>query len=254
MPKPLVKAIPRRKLNNIKHVGTRTEEVSANHVIQTLLGLFEDLGVNASYKVSETLQLGTTKPTSHTLYQYASAIGEMLTHWHQYPAYLDERGNPARIKFGGRQPSFRSLAKLKVPTLDLTFLLSELERLGAISIDENKLISVHMRSFPMYEDKRLAAQHTLNILDGFIKTLRHNLDSSNLNSDQLFHRIASNSNFDSRQIPALKVRVKRQGQSFLESVDDWLTRNELPKTQKQKTRLKKSKVSIGVYLSVESTR
>jgi hypothetical protein len=253
MPKPAVKAASRRKVNKAKSVRPRTNEVSANQVIQALLGLFEDLGVNASYKVSETLKLGTTKPTSHTLYQYASAIGEMFTHWHQYPAYLDEKGNPAQIKFGGKQPSFRSLAKLKVPTIDATFLLSELERLGAISIDENKLISVHMRSFPMYEDKRLAVQHTLTILNGFIKTLRHNLDSRNLNSDQLFHRIAANNNFDSREIPALKVRVKRQGQSFLESVDDWLTRKELPKTHKKKTRLKQSKVSIGVYLSVEST-
>lgn len=253
MPKPSAKGSPRRPEKKTREESAWTEEVSATQVIETLFGLFKDLGINTAYKVSESPNLVTAKSRSHTLYPYSSAIGDMLTHWHQYPAYLDEKGNPARIKFGGKRPSFRSLAKLKVPTIDVTFLLSELERLGAVSIDEGKLISVHMRSFPMYVDKRLAMQHTLNILDGFIKTLRHNLGSGPSNSDQLFHRIAWNNNFDSRQIPALKVRVRRQGQNFLESVDDWLTRKALPKTQRKRGSLKRTKVSVGLYLSVEPT-
>jgi hypothetical protein len=124
-------------------------------------------------------------------------------------------------------------------------------RLGAVTVDENKLVSVHMRSFPVYEDKRLAVQHTLSVLDGFIKTLRHNLHSSPSNSDQLFHRVTWNDAFDRREIPALKVRVKKHGQTFLESFDDWLMRKALPKTSKEKPGSKRSKVSIGVYLSIE---
>jgi len=178
----------------------------------------------------------------------------MLTYWHQNSEYLDESGDPARIKITGKSPSFHHLAKLKASKIDASYLLSELERLGAVSIDSNKLIRVHMRSFPVYEDKRLAVQHTLNVLDGFIKTLRHNLDSSPSNSDQLFHRVAWNNDFNTQEIPALKVRVKRYGQSFLESFDDWLMRKALPRTRKTKLGMKRTRVSIGVYLSIDKKK
>jgi hypothetical protein len=252
MQKAKTKVIPHRGGKRPKALTSSSEEVNANEVIDTLLRLFKDLGIDVTHPISTTDELRKPISTAHTLYPFASAIGEMLTHWHQDPEYLDEKGNPARIKYRGKRPSFRSLAQLMVPTIDVTFLLSELERLGAVSIDDSKLISVHMRSFPVYEDKRLAVQHTLTILDGFMKTLRHNLESSPSNSDQLFHRIAWNNNFDSREIQALKVRVKKQGQNFLESMDDWLTRKSLSKARKPNNRLKRAKVSIGVYLSVDS--
>ena len=234
-----------------KSITPSSDAVSANQVIDTLLGLFSELGLNVSHPISGDAQIGTTITTAHTLYPYASEIGKLLTDWHQNPEYLDDKGNPARIKLGGKGPSFRRLAQLKVPKIDVSYLLSELERLGAVTIDESKLISVNMRSFPVYEDKRLAAQHTLNVLHGFIKTLHHNLGSSPSNSDQLFHRIAWNDDFDIREIPALKVRVKRHGQSFLESFDDWLMRKALAKSTKRKLGIKRAKVSIGIYLSVD---
>ncbi len=94
-------------------------------------------------------------------------------------------------------------------------------------------------------------QHTLTILDGFISTLRHNLDSTPSNSDQLFHRIAWNDNFDIKEIPALKIRMKRHGQGFLESFDDWLTCKAASKTRVSNRNAKGAQVSIGVYLSIE---
>lgn len=249
MPRTRYNKLPTRKQS--KSTADSSDEVSANQVIDTLLGLFTELGLNVSHPIASAAKIGRTITTAHTLYPYASEIGQLLTYWHQDPEYLDERGNPLRIRLGGKGPSFRRLAQLKAPKIDISFLLSELERLGAISIDEGKLISVNMRSFPVYEDKRLAVQHTLNALNGFIKTLRHNLDSSPSNSDQLFHRIAWNDDFDDREIPALKIRAKRQGQSFLESFDDWLARRTLSKPSKKRPGSQKTKVSIGIYLSVE---
>jgi hypothetical protein len=108
-----------------------------------------------------------------------------------------------------------------------------------------------MRSFPAYEDKVLAIQHTLTTLDGFIKTLRHNLDSLPSNADQLFHRIARRSDFDADEIPALKVRVKRHGQSFLESFDNWLIRKAIPPSKKRNGRKRQANVSLGIYLSID---
>lgn len=251
MPRAKTKQRSCHGVKNSKKVASSSDEVSANQVVETLLGLFHDLGVNISQPLLGTENAPNSTSTAHTLYPYTSEIGELLTYWHQSTEYLDENGEPARIRITGKSPSFRHLAQLKAPKIDVSYLLSELERLGAVSLDGNKLIRVHMRSFPVYEDKRLAAQHTLNVLYGFIKTLRHNLDSSPSNSDQLFHRVAWNNDFNTQEIPALKIRVKRYGQSFLESFDDWLMRKALPRTRKTKLGTKRAKVSIGVYLSID---
>jgi hypothetical protein len=79
--------------------------------------------------------------------------------------------------------------------------------------------------------------------------LRHNLDSDPSNNDQLFHRVAWNGGFDKKLIPTLKIKLKRQGQDFLESFDNWMMR----KAKGRRTngrRTGKEPVFIGVYLAV----
>lgn len=246
------KARPRQKPGldrKAKPPPAASGEVTLNGVIENLFSLFEHMGMEVPRPRFDPS--GTDSHCAHPLYPHASAISELLTSWHQDPGYLDDHGNPSPIKLRGKRPSFHSLAQRTVPKLDKTYLFSELERLGAVSMDGDHLICVHTRSFPAYGDKRLAIQYTLTTLDGFIKTLRHNLDGTPSNSDQLFHRIARNDNFDSREIAALKIRAKRHGQSFLESFDNWLARKTLPKSRTPGRRTGRANVSIGVYLSIE---
>jgi Family of unknown function (DUF6502) len=228
-------------------------EVSFDDVIKQLIDLFDILGIDASRLASRFGHLEMKALTPRRLYPHIAAVGELLTSWHQNPTYLDNTGNPLPIKMRGIKRSFQRLAEDSVPNLTPKQLLSELERMGAVSIDSAGLIRVQMRSLPVYEDRRLAIQHTLSSLDGFIKTLRHNLKSPPSNSDQLFHRIARSGEFDPSEIPALKIRVKRYGQDFLESCDNWMSRRSRPKIKKSKSKRKPAYVSIGVYLSVDKT-
>jgi hypothetical protein len=106
-----------------------------------------------------------------------------------------------------------------------------------------------MRSLPVYKDNQLAIQHTLMSLHSFIRTLRHNLDSDPSNTDQLFHRVAWNGAFDRKLVPMLKIKLKRQGQEFLESFDNWMMRKS--KNRRSGARRGDSEsVFIGVYLAV----
>ena len=229
---------------------SQSRDTSANDVIQNLFSLFEHLGIEATQTAASSAKVSDRKPASISLYQHTTSISELLTSWHQDPKYLDQFGNPALIRLKGPRPSLTHLAQRAEVKINVSYLLSELERIGAVSVEKNNLIRVRMRSFPVYEDKRLAIQHTLTTLDGFITTLRHNLNSTPSNSHQLFHRIASTDDFDSRELPALKVRVKRHGQHLLESFDDWLMRKSITKCRNLESHRKASTVSIGVYLSV----
>jgi hypothetical protein len=226
-------------------------EVTVDDVIKDLLELFEHLGLDARHLADRVVNLESSKVSARSLYPHAYAIAELLTAWHQDPDYLDRVGNPSPIKLQTGRRSFRRLAARAVPNMDTDALLSELERIGAVSIDANELIRVHMRSLPVYEDKHLAIQHTLVSLDSFIRTLRHNLNSSTSNSDQLFHRVAWNGEIDARQIPTLKIRVKRHGQNFLESCDNWMNRSAKSSALNSRIRRKPVQVFIGVYLAVD---
>jgi hypothetical protein len=225
-------------------------EITVDDVIGALLDLFAKLEIDAPHLASRVKAIDRKAMVSHRLRPHFAAIGELLSRWHQDPEYLDKLGNPLPLKIRGSRRSFGSLARTAVPKIGVTRLLSELQGVGAIAIDNNQSIHVRMRSLPVYEDKRLAIEHTLTSLDSFIRTLRHNLDSDPSNADQLFHRIAWNANFDSELIPALKIKVRRQGQNFLESFDNWMMRKAKENSRQSKRRRKPSQISIGVYMAM----
>ena len=224
-------------------------EVTVNDVVGALIDLFKKLQIDASNLASLVESVKDEGITSHRLYSHTAAIGELLSVWHQDPKYLDSSGNPMPIKIRGTGRSFNNLAKA-VPGMSAPALLRELELAGAIRIDHNQFVHVCMRSLSVYEDKKLAIQHTLTSLISFIRTLRHNLDSDPSNSDQLFHRVAWNGDFASRLIPTLKIRVKRQGHAFLEAFDNWMMRQTKMPSKIRKNHGKRSQIFVGVYLAV----
>ena len=224
-------------------------EITVDDVIKDLLDLFSYLGLDQGSLASRVVDFNSAAMASRRLYPHASAIGELLAAWHQNPEYLDQLGNPLPIRWLKGPRSFRSLAKKTVPNIDPKTLLTELKRIGAVAIDRG-YIRVQMRSLPVYEDEHLAVQHTLASLRSFIRTLKHNLNSAVSNSDKLFHRVAWNGALDPREIPALKIRVKRHGQSFLESCDNWMARKSKSITTSRRSR-KRAQVFIGVYLAVD---
>jgi hypothetical protein len=250
MPKPQTKGSTRTTAATAPRESSR-REITVDDVIKGLLVLFGQLGLDAGRLAGRVVDLDPATIASRGLYPHASAIGELLTAWHQDPEYLDELGCPAPIRMRTRRRSFRQLANRTVPNMDPYTLLSELRRVGAVSVDPKGYISVHMRSIPVYENRDLAIQHTLASLDGFVKTLMHNLNSAASNSDQLFHRVAWHGDLDPKEIPALKIRVKRYGQNFLESCDNWMTRRNRASGHKSGTKMPRVQASVGVYLAVD---
>jgi len=243
-------ASSRDKSRTASSVGA-LREVTIDDIIKNLLELFATLGVDTSHFERRVAKVDRAALDSRRMYSHAAAIGELLTAWYEDPLYVDNSGNPLPIRMNGSRASFARLANRVVPNLDARWLLSQLERVRAVAIDEDRLIHIKVRSLPVYEDKRLAIQHTLTSLEGFIRTLRHNLDSAPSNSEQLFHRIAWNGEFSSKDLPHLKIRMKRNGQAFLESWDNWMVQRSKSTARNSKRRNKLLQVSVGVYLSVD---
>jgi len=230
--------------------GRRT--VTVDDVVVALAGLFAQL--NAKTQFTLRIKAPDRRSRVHRpYYLHTATIGEVLRAWHQNPQYLDDKGNPLPIKLRGGRRSFVALAGKAAPAIDPVALLAELKHIGAVSIDRAKTIQVKMRSLPVYRDRELAIHYTLTCLRNYILTLSHNLESGPTNSDQLFHRTAWNHSLSQEHIPALKIKLRRQGQAFLESFDNWMTRR--IKSDGSKTRrARRAQVSIGVYLAINDAR
>src|SRR6266850_6154252 len=91
-------------------------EVTVDDVIKDLLDLFGHLGLDAGRLAARVVELDPAAMASRRLYPHASAIGELLTAWHQDPDYLDGLGVPAPIRMRTGRRSFRHLADRTVPS------------------------------------------------------------------------------------------------------------------------------------------
>ncbi|MGA2776823.1 MAG: DUF6502 family protein [Steroidobacteraceae bacterium] len=227
--------------------------VTVDDVVRDLLALFGSLGLDAGHLINRVNYVDHTRrgwrQSSRESLAQLSTMSDLLSLWHQDPSFVDSAGNPLPLKMSGRGISFRRIAAIAVPGIPAPQLLGELKRLRAVRVDSKGLIHARMRALSIYEDKRLAALHTLNSLRGFINTLHHNLGSPPANSDQLFHRIAWNGDFDRRKLPELKIWLRRHGQNLLESVDIWMMSQAASRPAK---RAKKAvQASVGLYLSVD---
>src|SRR3984893_10130599 len=89
-------------------------DVTVDDVIKDLLDLFGHLGLDAGRLAARVVDLDPVTLASRRLYPHASAIGELLTAWHQDPEYLDSLGAPSPIRMRGARRSFRHLAEKTV--------------------------------------------------------------------------------------------------------------------------------------------
>lgn len=241
-----------RRLNTIMGLSVKSpKSANVDHIIKRLMNLLNDLGVTSKH--FSTKSRASLKGIGNIGEKkiHGAIVGELLTVWHQDPIYLDASGNPAPLRMSASKRSFKKLVEKATPNIDPSRLLAQLMQVGAVTMDENKFIHAKMRSLSVYEDTQLAILHTLSSLDSFIKTLHHNLVSASSNSNQQFHRIASNADFPLEDIPSLKIWVKRHGQNFLESSDNWMMRKARYPKQKSTNKNHFAQTSVGVYLTIE---
>ncbi len=247
----------RSEMTRSSAISARAQLTSASRIaavddlIKELLALFARLELDAGQLINRVELIHRARQVMRQTAPRFSELSDLLTLWHHGPKYLDSAGNPVPMKMSGGRNSFHKIASIAVPNVPAAELLRELVRLRAVRIDKNGIIHAKTRSLNIYEDKRLGALHTLSSLRGFINTLRHNLDSAPANSDQLFHRIAWNGEFDKQKIPQLKIWLRRHGQNLLDSIDIWMMNKTAPRSGAR--RKKAVRASVGIYLAVDDS-
>lgn len=148
----------------------------------------------------------------------------LLSGWHQDPDFAGPDGKPRDLAPAGPGGSFEALARRYAADVPAVTMLKELKRVGAVAELPGGRLRATRR---YYQPTPLDAQWLLNAGSVFADlgaNINHNIAPREGDPSWFLGR-ATDDRIDPRAVPAFREFVEREGQQFLERVDEWLARN-----------------------------
>lgn len=174
---------------------------------------------------------------------YVSKASLVLAAWHQDPQFLGPDGKPELLAVEGDGPTFTALVR-RCGASDVrpSTLLKELRSAGAVRVAADGRLEALQRAYiPHKMDEQLIRLWGTVVAD-VATTYVHNLTRNPHNASR-FERSAVNIRIRASALPEFRQFLNREGQAFLERVDDWLARHEVgPEPTEESLRL-----GVGVY-------
>jgi len=171
-------------------------------------------------EVRRQQQLLAEQPQSTT--GYMSKASRVLSGWYQDPDFVDAGGNPRELTVDGSPLSFAELMHRYGGDIPPGALLKQLQLARAVERRTDGTLRALTR---VYLPRRMdEAQIRLwgSVLQDVGTTLEHNL-TRDARTAPRFERRALSVRVDKRALTAFRQFLEREGQAFLERVDDWLT-------------------------------
>jgi hypothetical protein len=158
---------------------------------------------------------------------YVTKACLVLASWHLDPEFLDKRGKPALLKVSGEGRSFEALvAKCGGGDVRPSTLLKELTSAGAVSQRRDGKVQALMRDYiPQSMDEHLVRLWG-SVLADVARTYAHNMTRSPKTAAR-FERAAVNDRIAAAAVPAFLQILNKEGQAFLERMDQWLTEHQV---------------------------
>ncbi len=150
----------------------------------------------------------------------------VLSGWHLDSEFLDVLGKPRDLPAAGDTASFASLLKRYAGDIPTTALVKELLKSKSIAqLDDGAYRVLRRYYMPRPMDNRSVARSG-SVLADVVATVEHNLSRA-ADEPTRFEGRAQNRHVDPRHLPAFRAFLEREGQGFLERVDDWLASHEV---------------------------
>lgn len=169
----------------------------------------------------------------------------LLGGWHHDPDFLNPDGSPRDLAREGEGATFNELARRYAPGIPPVALIKELKNAEAVSEVNGRLHALKRVYLPKQLD---AAQVRLwgSILHDIGVTLEHNLTHTSATPAR-FERRALSVRIDGRAISAFREFLEREGQQFLERIDDWLSAHEVADSPESADMGRGVRLGAGIY-------
>ena len=165
----------------------------------------------------------------------------LLHEWVTNPKYTDEGGRPKLLAFSNNDVSFSSLVEDISVDIPPGAIKTELLRVGAISVLEDKRIRLENRSFiPLNSSEKMAIG--LSSLHALAATVEHNSDL-NRHGPVRIERLAVIDDFPIERVNDAEEQVRYRLEKITEDMDDLLT-EEAAKIAASEG---KTKLGVGFY-------
>ena len=173
----------------------------------------------------------------------------VLSGWHQDPEFVDKQGKPLELDFDGDGPSFRALCQRYSGDIGPHAMLDELRDIKAIKETRDGKVRVLTRSYRAERVDEQALMHFADAVHDLVSTLDRNLQTPNKKA--LFEGVVSTPRLDPKMLPLFRRRVADRGQKFLDMLDEWISREEIPEDEQQ-TDAQGVRAGVVVYFFEES--
>ena len=195
------------------------------------------------HQVAEYLEREWQEVRSYEWHRHRTT--RVLTGWHQDPDFVDENGKPLVLDFEGDGSTFQELCRRYSGDIGARALLNELRSINAVSRSSDGKLRVLARSYRAQKVDAQALMHFADAVHNLVVTLDRNLQAPK--APPLFEGVAWTPRLDARMLPLFRRRAADRGQKFLDMLDEWLSREEIPETEGDSNG-RAVRAGIGIYL------
>lgn len=149
----------------------------------------------------------------------------VLSAWHQDPQYLDADGRPLILAAEGEAPSFSALLKACAGDIPVNALAKELKQSGSIAVRPDGRVQAVKRYYMPRQMDDAATLRAGSVLEDLATTIEFNL-TRKPKAPSRFEGRAQNPRIAASDVPAFREFLEREGQQFLERIDNWLSEHE----------------------------
>jgi hypothetical protein len=192
-------------------------------------------------RLMELLDSGLDQDTGHV-----HRAARVLEGWHKDPDFTGPYGIPVELVFEGSPISFSELVRKYSGDMPARAMLEELKRVAAVTESEDGKIKALSRYYISSELDPANAKYFGDVIHDLASTLEYNFNVDK-ESSQRFERWVMNERLDEKAMLEFQELVNKHGQQFLELLDGWLSRNEVPADKLVNKALKVTRVGVYLY-------
>jgi Family of unknown function (DUF6502) len=183
----------------------------------------------------------SARPIVPTLEQ-SSALGRVLSGWHQDPEFVDAAGTPRELPATGAG-SFATLLARYGGDIPETATAKELRRVGAVASTADGKLKVQTRYYMPLALDDAALERYGSVVADLAGSINHNLFAADPNG-RIFEGRAHHPHIDPAALEEFRALVDARGERLLEEIDAWLTEHALPASAKSAG----VRLGVGLYL------
>jgi hypothetical protein len=171
----------------------------------------------------------------------------VLHAWHSDARFLDRDGLPLALRFDGDGASFSSLVRAVAGDVPPGAVRAELKRASSIAeTSDGRVVPTKRYYVPGNVDEK-----AITVMSGMLFPLAAGIDHNSNPSrtaDGFIQRFAYSSGLPRESVPAFRAWSRKEAIAFIESMDDWLAKNESPSNSPRASALGLPEITgVGVF-------